>query len=194
MHQYSGEDPRRTAALGTLAVLAVLFAIFINWLASQQSTIPSWLWSAPAVASSFGLLLLALEEWAWRWPVVQRLGLVRTPVIRGKYEGLLTSAFGTRPVSLHVDQTWSRIAIRFQVFDPESSTSYSMTAGLAITGEDQARLTYTYRNQTRPGIADLDMNDHDGTAELEFHSDGQVTGRYYNFRGRQGTLTLASCD
>jgi hypothetical protein len=50
---------------------------------------------------------------------------------------------------------------------------------------------YTYRNQTRPGVADQDMNDHDGTAEVVIDTQtGELHGRYFNFRGRQGTLTL----
>jgi hypothetical protein len=52
------------------------------------------------------------------------------------------------------------------VLPPTSSTSYSITAALATEGHHHTRLTYTYRNQTRPGVADVDMNDHDGTAEV----------------------------
>jgi hypothetical protein len=55
----------------------------------------------------------------------------------------------------------------------------------------RARLTYTYRNQPRPGVADADMNDHDGTAEVVIDTrTGELTGRYFNFRGRQGAVTL----
>ena len=34
------------------------------------------------------------------------------------------------------------------------------------------------------------MGDHDGTAEVMITIDGAFEGRYYNFRGRQGTLRL----
>jgi hypothetical protein len=35
------------------------------------------------------------------------------------------------------------------------------------------------------------MNDHDGTAEVVLDGvTGELTGRYFNFRGRQGTLSL----
>lgn len=194
MHAYSGEEQGRTTALGAIAVLAVIAAIGLNWAFVRQAIAPAWLFSAPTVAGCFGLLFLAMDRTLWRWAPVRSLGVVNTPNIDGTYEGTLTSTYHgatTRPVRIAIDQTWTRIAVRFQVIEPETSTSYSMTAGLGRSGHQRARLTYTYRNQTRPGIADTDMNDHDGTAELEFHEDGTVTGRYYNFRGRQGTLALS---
>lgn len=193
MHVYSGEEQSRTTALGAISVLSVIAAIGINWIIAQQAVVPAWLFGAPTVAGVFGLLYVAMDKHGWNSAPVRRLGLVGTPDIDGIYQGTLTSTYQgvTRPIRITIDQTWTRIAIRFQVTGPETSTSYSMTAGLSLTGHQRARLTYTYRNQSRPGIADDDMNDHDGTAELEFHEDGTVTGRYYNYRGRQGTLVLS---
>ena len=61
MHAYSGDDRDRTAALGVMAVLAVLIAIGVNWVFSQVTAIPPWLVSAPAVAGVFGLLYLLTQ-------------------------------------------------------------------------------------------------------------------------------------
>ena len=193
MHAYSGDDRHRTAALGVMAVLAVAIAIGVNWVFSHATAVPPWLMSAPAVAGVFGLLYLLMDQYAWRWTITRRLGLTDIPIVDGEYRGRLVSTYeGVElPVRVVVDQTWTKVAIRFEVVEPVSSTSYSVTAGLNSAGRRSARLTYTYRNQPRPGIADSDLRDHDGTAELVIDTDGgSASGRYYNYRGRQGTLEL----
>ncbi|RLK24682.1 hypothetical protein DER29_2607 [Micromonospora sp. M71_S20] len=192
MHVYSTSDSR-TAALGTIAVCAVLLAIGANAAFTALGVGPPWLFSPPTVAASFGLLYRAVDTIAWRWSLLQRLGIIQVPVLEGIYEGQLVSSYQGRtlPVRICIDQTWTRIAIRFDVLPPTSSTSYSVAAGLGVDGHHHARLTYTYRNQTRPGVAEADMNDHDGTAEVVIDTtSGELTGRYFNFRGRQGTLAL----
>lgn len=193
MHVYGSGESARTRALTAMALAAVVLAIGINAVFAYFTFIPAWLYSAPAVTGAFGLLYLVMDRWAWKWPLVRGLGLVETPDIEGVYSGDLTSTYSggtTRPVKVCIDQTWTKIAVRFQVLEPTTSTSDSLTARLKRTGHDTTRLTYTYRNQVRPGIAGEDMNDHDGTAELEIQPDGAVEGRYYNYRGNQGTLVL----
>jgi len=72
------------------------------------------------------------------------------------YEGRLKSSYLDieRDVRITVEQTWTRILIRFQVTAPESSSLVSMSARLNVEGRKDARLTYTYRNATTPGVAD----------------------------------------
>jgi hypothetical protein len=192
VHAYSSSE-NRTSALGSIALAAVLFAISANALASNLGVGPSWLISAPTVAACYGILYRSMDSFAWRWRLFNRLGVIEVPVIDGIYEGHLVSSYKnlSLPVRIRIDQTWTRIAVRFDVLEPASSASYSVTAGLGRDGHNDARLTYTYRNQTRPGVADADMNDHDGTAELTIDcASGKISGRYFNFRGRQGTLSL----
>jgi hypothetical protein len=193
VHVYSSSE-NRTSALGMIAVLAVVLAISVNALTSALGIGPAWLISAPTVAAAYGLLYKAVDEFAWRWRLLHRLGIIEVPIVDGIYEGQLISSYQqtTLPCRIRIDQTWTRIAIAFEVLQPQTSTSYSIMAGLGRDGHNHARLTYTYRNQTRPGVAEVDMNDHDGTAEVTVDcSNGKIAGRYFNFRGRQGTLTLA---
>ncbi len=149
--------------------------------------------SAPTVAAVFGILYGVLDKWAWRWRVLRATSVITTPVVSGNYVGLLRSSYnGTeRAIVLDVEQSWTRIVIRFSVTDVQSSDSISLAAAVTDIGQHHARLTYVYRNTVRPGLADADMNDHDGTAELTLDTKaGSATGRYYNYRGRQGTLAL----
>lgn len=191
MHAYSTGDSR-TAAYGVLASLAVVAAIASNAAAEALGLGPAWLVSAPTVAAAFGLLYELMDRAAWRWRWVRTLGIIDTPVVDGIYEGHLVSSHEGKvvPIRLRVDQRWTAIVVRLEVLTPATSTSRSIAAALSRDGHRDARLTYTYKNEVRPGVADLDMSDHDGTADLVVHEHGAVSGRYFNARGRQGTMAL----
>ncbi|MDO9356237.1 MAG: hypothetical protein Q7T55_21245, partial [Solirubrobacteraceae bacterium] len=176
---------------------AVVLAIGASRAFAALQIEPDWLWSAPTVAAAFGALYALLEHRAWRWRWVRALGIVNTPVVEGVYVGRLQAPpwrpgvpATDRPATVSIQQTWKTISITFAIDQPASSTSRSMTAELLRLGRDTAQLTYTYTNNVTPGVADPDMHDHDGTARLVILETGAATGRYYNFRGRQGSLTL----
>ncbi|MET8527165.1 hypothetical protein [Micromonospora sp. NPDC005172] len=192
MHLYTSDD-ERAPALAMIAVAAVVLAVMVNAVVDRLGVGPPWLFSAPAVAACFGLLYRAMDTVAWRWPLLHRLGVVRVPVLQGMYDGELVSLHEqtTLRVRVCIDQTWTRIAIRLDVLAPTSSTSRSATAGVFTDGHSRSRLTYTYRNQVRPGVADPAMKDHDGTTDVVIDArSGELTGRYFTQRGTQGTLAL----
>ena len=192
MHRYSSDD-KRMPTLAMIAIGAVVLAIMANAVVERLGVGPAWLFSAPAVAACFSLLYRAMDTAVWRWPLLHRLGVVCVPVLQGTYEGQLVSSHAqtTRQVRVCIDQTWTRIAIRLDVFAPTSSTSGSTTAGIFADGHFRSRLTYTYKNQIRPGVADSPTNDHDGTTDVVIDArSGELTGRYFTQRGTQGTLTL----
>jgi hypothetical protein len=191
MHAYATGQSRLDGYV-TIAVFAVAVAIGVHWLIDVAGVEPTWWVGAPALAGAYGLVFKVFDRSAWRWRI-WRFGLTDIPDVQGVYEGELQSSYNgiKLPVRICVDQTWTAIAVRFEVTgETTSSTSYSLTAGLDLSGHDRARLIYTYRNQTRPGIAPEDLNDHDGTAELNISLIGEIQGRYYNLRGRNGALTL----
>ena len=193
MHNYGTDDPR-TAAYGTIAVAAVVVSIAVNAAAEAVGAPPTWLVSAPAVATSFGLIVAWFDRRGWRVPLLRSLGVSHLPDVEGVYEGDLVSTFDSSisiPVRITIEQTWSRIAIRLERLDEATSTSRSLTASMLWVGHDRVQLAYTYASEVRPGVADHDMTDHDGTAKLTIDlGEGLATGRYYNYRGRQGTLDL----
>jgi hypothetical protein len=192
VHVYSSND-RRATAYGTIALAAVLLAIAANAATDALDIGPAWLFSAPTVAAAFGLLHRLIDTTAWRWPWLHRLGLIQTPVVEGIYEGDLVSSYNqtTLPIRICIDQSWTGIAIHFEVLQPRTSTSSSIAASLSCDGHRRAQLTYTYRNQVHPGVADTDMTDQEGTANVVIDTEtGVMTGRYFNSRGRQGTLNL----
>lgn len=192
MHAYATPQPRMTGFV-VIGFVAVVLAMGANAIAEGVGAPPAWLIGAPALAGAYGLCFQVFDRWAWRWPPLKALRVPKTPDIEGVYEGELRSSFEGAPVltvRIEIDQSWTAIAIRFEVTGETTSTSNSVTAGLEQSGHEHARLSYTYRNQTSPGIAPEDLNDHDGTAELTFYPTGRVRGRYYNLRGRNGSLEL----
>lgn len=195
MHSYASSS-NRSKPLGLLAVCSVAAAIALQAVFDHLKIGPAWLLSPPTVGGSFGLLFLLVDRWAWRWPLLRKPGIIDTPIVEGTYEGLLRTSWdgSTREVRVKIDQTWTQIAIQFEVLAKKTSTSYSVAAAVETLGHTDARLTYTYRNQIRPGVADDDMKDHDGTAEVTISGAGAMSGRYYNFRGRQGTLELTRLE
>ncbi|MGQ0846594.1 MAG: hypothetical protein ACT4QF_20925 [Sporichthyaceae bacterium] len=194
MHVYSSDDNRgRTQAV--LALLAVLLAIGADAAVSPLDSVPGWLVGAPTVAAAYGLLHRLVDTRAWRWRWIRALGLVDTPCIEGVYEGQLVSSYQntTIDIRLQIEQRWTGIGVRLEVLNRATSTSRSIAAAVSRAGHHDARLTYTYKNEIRPGVADPDMGDHDGTADLVIDPrSGAVSGRYFNARGRSGTMTLTA--
>jgi len=193
VHTYSTEYSH-ARLYSVLATVAVVVAIAVNAASECVAAIPSWLVSAPTLGAVFVSLLDWVEKDGWRREWLRRLAKIEEPDVAGLYEGNLISVWQggtTLPVELDIQQRWSRILVRFKVNGNETSSSYSIAAALVSQGDRAARLTYAYRNQPNPGIAEADMGDHDGTAEVTITVDGDLTGRYYNFRGRQGSLQLA---
>jgi len=191
MHAYATES--RSQVYGYLAVLATVIALILNRALDYIGWQYGWLVGAPSVGGAFVLLLGMFNVWAWRWRWLHRVGVVATPVIDGTYDGVLRSSYQGGidvPVRIIIEQHWLGILIRFEVLGSETSSSRSVTAAVRVEGYRDARLIYTYLNQVRPGYADADMADHDGTAEVIVTADGRIDGRYFNFRGRQGRLTL----
>lgn len=193
MHAYSTES-RHARLYSLLATVAVVIAIAVNAVFEHLTAVPSWLVSAPTLGGVFVALLDWVEKDGWRREWLRRLARIEEPDVGGLYRGNLVSTWQgatTLPVEVLIEQRWSQLVVRFKVTGNEPSSSFSIAAALISLGEQAARLTYAYRNQPNPGIAEADMGDHDGTAEVTITTDGVLAGRYYNFRGRQGTLRLA---
>jgi hypothetical protein len=179
---------------GLLAVASVVIAWAVYALAAQLEW-PQWLVSAPAVPGAFALLYGLFDRHLWKHPWLRAVGLVQLRDVSGTYDGELVSTYlgptgepTRRGVAFTITQTWTRISVAMDVTS-ESSSSRSLSAVGGITNDAEVvRLTYVYRNEVNPAVADADMADHSGAAEIRISVDGRLTGRYWNARPRAGTI------
>lgn len=194
MHSYSSPTSR-AKVLGALTAPSILLAIAVGWLFRQQDVVPSWLYSAPTVSACFAIFYELFEHWLWRNTFVQRSRIVDVKDIRGTYEGEFVSSWQdsfTVKARISIDQTWTKIHIRMEVLETNTSTSDSITAGLTPMGFGSTLLVYTYSNGAMPN--NEDMADHMGTAEVVIEKDGKLNGRYFNSRPRNGSLKFVRSE
>ncbi len=194
MHAYSTDESR----VGVYSVIA-LFAVILAWMivaVTSRFSWPQWLVSAPSMGATFVLTYAVFDRYVWRWSLLRRLSLVGVRDLSGTYEGRLTSTFKDeqgdpieRDITLQVVQTWTRVKIEMTVRSGTSSSMSTSALGSVTNDGTASCLTYIYKNKVNPGLADADMGDHDGAADLRIYADGHVTGRYFNSRPRAGTIT-----
>lgn len=193
MHSYS-TDESRVSVYSLLAVVAVVLAWVIVAATSRLSW-PEWLVSAPSMAATFALVYRLFDRVGWRWAIMRQLGLVEVRDISGTYRGRLVSTFKDsqgqpveRDVTIHVGQTWTKLAVEMTVSSGTSSSMSTSALGSVTHDGVASCLTYVYKNRVNPGLADADMGDHDGAADLRIYADGRLAGRYFNGRPRAGTI------
>ena len=192
MHTYATDSPKRTK---TIAGLGIMSAGLVIGFSSLFRGLPVEV-LIPSPFALFGVLYWLMDNHAWRWPLVQRLGIVKVPDLSGDWTGTLRSSFDdhatAHPVRINIKQTWSRLCVRFRANDSGGSGSHSIAATLLTEGPQGVTLVYVYKNEPDAEAIYL-MHPHDGTASLSLRDDGALAGSYYSGRGRgnHGSITLS---
>jgi hypothetical protein len=194
VHSYSTRESR-VKVYSVIAVVSVVVAWSLVWLTSRWDW-PQWLVSVPSLGGVFALLYGVFDRWLWRLRLVRWLGLVNIADVAGSYEGALISTFKDktgkqtrRNVTFNIRQTWTQLEVIMSVRGG-SSTSRSQSAVASVSNRGSGtHLIYVYHNQVNPAIADPDMSDHEGAADIEITADGTLTGRYFNSRPRAGSIS-----
>lgn len=199
MHAYS-TDESRVWVYSVFAVVAVVVAWAIS-AATANLTWPQWVISVPSLAGVYTLAYKVFDEFGWRTELARKLRLVSVADIEGRYEGTLLSTFDsgdgekvTKEVAFEVSQTWTKISIEMTVTSGSSSSRSISALGSVTQDGVSTKLVYIYRNTVHPGIADADMGDHNGAAELQIYRDGRLEGRYFNSRPRAGSISATKVD
>ena len=98
-----------------LASLAIAFA----WLSSKlllviHLSVPWWI-DAPSVMAFYGVLYALFDRYLWRIGLVSKLGLVRMPILAGRWYGYLISSFDGHAkhhdLMITICQSWTQIAV-----------------------------------------------------------------------------------
>ncbi len=184
MHPYATDSNERKIVPFILAALAIAMAWVFGWvLGSLNLRIPWWL-DAPSAFAFYGIVYSLMNRKLWRLSVLRTLGLVRVPILEGRWQGQITTSFdehATRhDVDVRIVQTWTRMKITLRGKD---SASESLAATLITDVPSTAILSYQYRNEPLPHAKDT-MQIHYGTARLNLSDPGSLEGEYYSGRGR----------
>lgn len=130
----------------------------------------------------FGLIFLCFDKFVWKWKILYKMGIVRTPNLTGKWEGIFSSSYHDfkeeMPACINIKQTWTSIFISGKF---NQSKSYSISANLDTNKGARIVLRYVYMNQNNLIKSEGTMNNHSGLTTLEFFlQEGCAEGKYYN--------------
>ena len=161
-------------------------------LAAIGHTLP-WFIESPSPLLVFSAFYFLLDNWAWRWPLLRWLGLVKIPDLNGTWDGVLQSSEtkfqDTYPVELEINQTWTRIRVRLRA---RSSRSNSTSVGIEVESPLGTTLSYEYLSEPYVDARES-MNVHRGTARLGLtrsDTDDLLAGDYYTGRSRNTYGTM----
>ena len=136
------------------------------------------------------------ERWGWRWSMLHRLGLVKTPVVIGTWKGELSSGYddGSGPkdsfdVYVAVSQSLTTVAVHLL---SEESISVAIAGGIARTETGFPAIGYLYRNRPRVDLRQTRSAMHYGGAMVEIVGDPAtgLNGEYWTDRKTIGRFTL----
>ncbi len=183
-HPYATDSNERKNVTVFLVLLATAGAIIISRLLTAFSiSIPNWA-EGPSILFVFGIFYAAFKRLIWKAKLLHKLGVVRTPVLSGRWTGFVVSSHDghkeRREVTADITQDWTDIVVKVKGRD---SHSYSVTATL-LTG-DEKLLSYEYQNEPHVNAPET-MHSHRGQVRLAISEDmNEMDGDYYSGRDRQ---------
>ena len=184
MHPYAVDSDERVKIPLYLAAISFILAWALHQFLTQLSWSVPWWIDAPSIMGFYGLLYTLFDRIFWKSSLVRKTGLVKTPNLKGNWEGTLVSSYDDfkerHRVEVHIEQTWTKIVI---IFRTSNSTSQSVMAGFITQIPSEIMLTYEYRNEPRT-LAKETMHAHDGTAWLIWKNE-KLEGSYYTGRDRK---------
>lgn len=198
MHDYSIDNHPKEKILFALAFIAITVAPILNVAVKAGlgeveglSGIPAPPVTAIPVFSLFFGLYHLFNQKLWKSAWVRKVLLV--PDLNGtwicKGETKLKNAEKANfqwEGKIVVTQSWSKILVHLQT---QTSSSKSVSASIFHDKGVGYRLQYFYRNDPTP--AALDLNKHDGFAEILFSEDCRSgEGNYFTDQHRQTVGTL----
>jgi len=148
----------------------------------------------------YGGLYWLFDQVIWKWTLLRRLKITKTPNLAGTWTGLVqpgpsnsaTSGQGaSSEITVEIQQTWTHLSI---VGRTAQSTFRSLSGSLITV--DECSMSYEYLNEPT-AAAPATMATHRGTARLVIDKSlQQLDGEYYSGRGRQniGTISLKRAE
>lgn len=191
MHPYASDSDERTYIPFFLAGFSIGAALLLSMGLTYARLDPPWWLEAPSVLGFYSLFHKVFDRWLWRTRIMRALRITHVPDLSGNWEGSVTSSYDHHatqvPVTVRIDQTWSRFSLRLRT---EQSRSHTTVTAYFIHGPDGATLSYQYVNEPIASAKET-MHIHHGAGRLVLSSDrNELSGDYYSSRGRQNVGTM----
>ncbi len=192
MHDYAIDSRERVLVVRILFMASALVAGVAAAVIPPDLAPVRWLLPIPSIALVFGVSYWAFDNWLWRWRFLRTLRLINVPDLRGAWTGTVASSFTefakTQPVTVTIEQTWTKMAVRLNAAE---SRSWSVTASVLANAPEGLVLTYLFDNEPKAEAVST-MQRFRGTTVLVRTDSGQLEGHYYTGRGRatHGSLKL----
>ena len=193
MHDYAIDSRERVLVVRILFVASALVSGISAALIPADLLPIRWLLPVPSIPLVFGVSYWAFDNWLWRWPFLRVLRLINVPDLRGKWMGTVASSYTgfekTQSVTVAIEQTWTKIAVRLNAAE---SRSWSITASVLTNAPEGLVLTYLFDNQPE-AESDETMERFRGTTVLVRTAADRLEGYYYTGRGRETHGSLKLC-
>ena len=192
MHDYAIDSRERVLVARILFMASALVSGIVAALIPSDLIPMRWLLPLPSIALVFGVSYWAFDNWLWRWRFLRTLRLVNVPDLRGAWTGTVASSYTefaeTQPVTVTIEQTWTKLAVRLNAAE---SRSWSVTGSVLVNAPEGLVLTYLFDNEPKAEAAGT-MQRFRGTTVLVCAEPGRLEGHYYTGRGRatHGSLRL----
>ena len=192
MHDYTIDSRERVFVVRILFTVSALVAGIAAVLIPSDLTTMRWLLPIPSIPLVFGVSYWAFDNWVWRWKFLRFFRLISVPDLRGTWTGTVASSYTdfekTQPVTVTIEQTWTKMAVRLAAAE---SRSWSLTASVLTNAPEGLTLTYLFDNEPKAESAST-MQRFRGTTVLVRAAADQLEGYYYTGRGRgtHGSLKL----
>lgn len=147
-----------------------------------------------SVLGIVGLILFAIDNWAWKWRIFR--WLINIPNLSGRYKGKLISDFNgvlAKDAILEICQTASEIKVCGYFADENSSvqTSTSCSISEVLIKKTNGKFSLVYLFSNSPNLSTIQVYQHGGTVTLDYHADIKtLSGEYYNKRKNHGTIDV----
>jgi hypothetical protein len=183
-HPYATDSDERKNVIVFLVLLSTGTAVLVSYVLNIYSiSIPNWA-EGPSILFVFGILYTIFKRRIWRAKLLHNFGVVKTPVLAGRWTGFVISSHDghkeRRDVTAQINQDWTDLVVKLKGRD---SHSFSISATL-LTG-DEKLLSYEYQNEPHAHAPET-MHSHRGQTRLTISEDlNQMDGDYYSGRDRQ---------
>ena len=192
MHDYAIDSRERVFVVRILFMASALVSGIAAVLIPPDLLPMRWLLPIPSIALVFGVSYWAFDNWLWRWRFLRVVRLISVPDLRGTWTGTVASSYTgfekTQPVTVTIEQTWTKLAVRLKAAE---SHSWSITASILTNSPEGLVLTYLFDNDPEAESVGT-MQRFRGTTILVCTAADRLEGYYYTGRGRQtyGSLNL----